>query len=200
MRSGVRFLVLVAALVAVVGGATQPGEARAQNTTGGQATSFVGDVTQTGQVLTVRSGGQDRQVLAAQNVTVSRDGRSAALADVRPSDRVVVTLDPNGTAQRIDATSAGTGDFDWRRWALLALLGIPIIGLALWFLGPRGDSFIVESVGPRTAVVTAGPPASADHSTPVVGSSEVAPVSDNLDEMAAKGVVIGARSSEHDER
>ncbi len=39
-------------------------------------------------------------------VPVSRDGRRATLADLRPSDRVTVTTDASGTVVRIDATSA----------------------------------------------------------------------------------------------
>lgn len=78
---------------------------------------------------------------------------------VEPADQDIsggartVGTDPGRTAQRVDATSTDRG-FGWGRWSLLALLGLPLLGLAFWLLGRRRGRFILE---PRTATRVAGP-------------------------------------------
>jgi uncharacterized protein YpuA (DUF1002 family) len=72
-------------------------------------TTFSGEVTRGGAPLGVRVDGQDRQVNPAPNVTVIRDGTPAAVADLRPTDRVNVTTGPDGLATRIEASSTAAG-------------------------------------------------------------------------------------------
>ena len=108
--------------------------------------ALVGEVQRTGDTLGVRTAdNQDRAVQPASNVAVTRDGRPAALADLRQGDRVTVATAPDGTAQRIDATSANDGMPSWWPW-LLPLLLLPLLAGLLWgILGKRRrDSFILE--------------------------------------------------------
>ena len=131
-------------------GAGAPGAAGAgaQGTQGAPAgaaagTTFTGDVTAAGSPLTVRADGQDRQVSAGPNLTVTRDGKAASLGDIKKGDEVRVTTNPDGSAQRIDATSKGGAG--WLKWLLPLLIGLALLGLLLWFLARRRrDSFVVE--------------------------------------------------------
>ena len=140
--------------------AAKPGAG--QQGTGGQ---FNGEVTAAGQPLTVGTDGGERQVTPGPNVVVTRDGRSATLGDIRPSDRVGVALNPDGTAQRIDARSVEAAGNDRLAWLVPLLALVPIFGALFWLLAKdrrrRGD-YILERRVVRTApasrtVTTTGP-------------------------------------------
>lgn len=119
----------------------------------GAGRTFTGEVRQAGQPLTVQAEGRDQQVAGAPNVVVTRDGRGASLPDIRPGDRVTVTTDPDGAAQRIDATSVADAGADWTRWLVPLLIVLPLLGLLLLLLGRRRrDSFILERNTPLAAV------------------------------------------------
>jgi hypothetical protein len=92
--------------------------------------------------MVVRTNGQDRSVSAPEGVIVTRDGHPASIADIRTGDRVSVTQAPDGTTQRIDATSQGAAN-DWAKW--LPLLLVPLLLGALWALTRRRrDAFVLE--------------------------------------------------------
>lgn len=123
--------------------AAAPTAANAPNVNAAPA-RFDGKVTNTGNRLTVETDGQGRNVTPAANLVVTRDGKSAALGDLKKNDKVSVTTGPDGNAQRIDATSAD-GSPAWLKWLLPLLVLLAIVGLALWFLGKRRkDNFIIE--------------------------------------------------------
>ena len=121
----------------------------------GAGRTFSGEVRQAGEGLTVQAEGRDQKVAAAPNLVVTRDGRPAALSDVQTGDRVTVTTNPDGTAQRIDATSVADAGPDWGKWLLALLLGLALLSFLLFLLGRRRrDSFILERAT-RTGPVTA---------------------------------------------
>lgn len=101
---------------------------------------FEGTVEQTGQTLAVKVNGQDRPVAPGPNLVVTRDGKDAALGDIRRDDRVTVTTNPDGSAQRIDARSNDNGGwFKW--WYLLPLLLLPLL---LLLRRKKKNDFILE--------------------------------------------------------
>ena len=123
-------------------------------------TTFSGDVTRTGTPLTVReTGGAERTVRPAPNVTVIRDGRPATVGDIQTTDRVNVSVAPDGTATRIEATSqaapAATNERGFNPLWLLPLLLLPLL-LIPFLLGRRRkrDSFILERDTVRATRVT----------------------------------------------
>lgn len=126
-------------------GAPGAGGAGAQGTQGAAAagSTFTGEVRTAGQPLTVRADGQDRQVGPGPDLIVTRDGKAASLGDIKKGDEVKVTTNPDGSAQRIDATSKGGAG--WLKWLLPLLIGLALLGLLLWFLAKRRrDSFVLE--------------------------------------------------------
>lgn len=126
---------------------TSPTEARliAATAPPGPAAGFTGVVEHAGRPLTVRVSSQDRLlVVPAANAVVTRDGRSSSLGALRKGDRVTVATSPDGTAQRIDASTAATGFGGWQ-WVvvvLLVLAGLLLVA-AMAGLG-REDGFILE--------------------------------------------------------
>ena len=112
---------------------------------------FDGTVEQTGQALCVTVDGQERQVAAGPNLVVTRNGKDAMLGDIRRDDRVTVTTNPDGSAQRIDARSDDGGWFKW--WYLLPLL-LLLLPLLLLLRGKKKDGFILESDRTSTPTTT----------------------------------------------
>lgn len=108
------------------------------------STSFTGEVQQTGDRLTVRSDGQTREVGFAPAVTVLRDGKAATVADIRSGDTVAVTTNPDGTAQRIEATSADGGGSIWRWLIPLLLAALLLLGLLMLLAKRRRDNFVLQ--------------------------------------------------------
>ena len=123
--------------------------------------TFSGDVTKTGEPLTVRTtGGQDRQVGPAAGLVVIRDGTPATVADIKVTDRVNVTTDAGGRATRIEAASqapaaAATQERGFRWWWLLPLLLLPLL-LLPFLRRKRRDAFILERNAPATPARTTG--------------------------------------------
>lgn len=110
-------------------------------TTGG---TFTGKVSKTSP-LTVNSNGQDRQINAAPNVTVLRDGKAATVGDLKVGDQVNVTSNPDNTVSKIETTSvASSGSSIWK-WLIPLLIALLIIGLLAYFLSRRKkDDFVLE--------------------------------------------------------
>jgi len=111
--------------------------------------TFTGEATAAGvagKPLAARIDGQDRTFTPTQNVVVTRDGKDAALGDIKAGDTVVVTTNPDGTAARIAATSKPGNPLGFLRWLLPLLLLLALLGLLLFFLARRRrrDSFILE--------------------------------------------------------
>jgi uncharacterized protein YpuA (DUF1002 family) len=148
-------------------GAGAPGNPQAANPAGGAqpqqqgtgaalnpatAGRFEGTVEQTGSALRVTVDGQERQVAPGPNLVVTRDGKDATLGDIRRDDRVTVTTNPDGSAQRIEARSDdGGGWFKW--WYLLPLL-LLLLPLLLLLRGKKKDDFILEPDRTGTATTT----------------------------------------------
>jgi hypothetical protein len=131
------FLLLGVAVAAPVAGQTPT----AVPTTGG---TFTGKVTKTNP-LTVNSNGQDRQINAAPNVTVMRDGKAATLGDLKVGDQVNVTSNPDNTVSRIETTSvASSGSSIWK-WLIPLLIALLVLGLIAYLLSRRKrDDFVLE--------------------------------------------------------
>ena len=135
-------------------GAGAPGNPAAPSAAGGgtgaaaaaAGGTFTGTVENAGPPVTVRSAGQDRQVTGGPNLVVTRNSKAASVGDLKQGDKVSVTTNPDGSAQRIDATSTG-GTPGWVRWLIPLLLLLALAGLAFWLLGKRRrdrDDFIIE--------------------------------------------------------
>jgi len=126
----------------------QPAPAQAQPAPAG--TTFTGTVRQAGDSPIVSTNGQDKQVAPAPGLVVTRDGQPATLGDIRTGDAVSVTQAPDGTPQRIDATSQPAGSNDWAKW--LPFLLVPLLLAALWAITRRRpDAFVLERVPARVA-------------------------------------------------
>lgn len=121
-------------------------------TTGG---TFTGKVSKTSP-LTVNSNGQDRQINAAPNMAVVRDGKAATVSDLKVGDQVNVTANPDNTVSRIETTSAATSSSaGFLRWLIPLLILLALIGLIAYFLSRRKkkDDFVLErdrNTPPRT--------------------------------------------------
>ncbi len=120
-------------------------------TTGG---TFTGKVSKTSP-LTVNSNGQDRQINAAPNMTVVRDGKAATVGDLKVDDQVNVTSNPDNTVSKIETTSVtkSGGSSIWK-WLIPLLIVLALIGLLAYFLSRRKkDAFVLErdrNTPPRT--------------------------------------------------
>lgn len=111
--------------------------------TGGAA--FTGKITKTSP-LTVNSNGQDRQVNTTAKTTVMRDGKAAAIGDLKVGDQVNVTSNPDNTVAKIETTSAATSSSaGFLKWLIPLLIALLILGLILWLLSRRKkDAFVLE--------------------------------------------------------
>ncbi len=110
-------------------------------TTGG---TFTGKISKTSP-LTVNSNGQDRQINAAPNMTVVRDGKAATAGDLKVGDQVNVTSNPDNTVSRIETTSvAKSGSSIWK-WLIPLLIALLIIALIAYLLSRRKkNDFVLE--------------------------------------------------------
>jgi hypothetical protein len=110
-------------------------------TTGG---TFTGKVSKTNP-LTVNSNGQDRQINAAPGMTVVRDGKTAAVGDLKVGDQVNVTSNPDNSVSRIETTSvAKSGSSIWK-WLIPLLIALLVIALLAYLLSRRKrDDFVLE--------------------------------------------------------
>jgi hypothetical protein len=128
-------------------GAGAPGGGEARNGTPADG-RFEGEVQGVGQTPTVRTGNGERRIEPGPGLVVTRDGRPAGLSDIQAGDRVAVAANPDGTARRVDARSAGAmaAEDDANRWAWLApLLLLPLLGGLFLLLGRRRrDRHVVE--------------------------------------------------------
>ena len=110
-------------------------------TTGG---TFTGKISKTSP-LTVNSNGQDRQINAAPNVAVTRDGKAATVGDLKVGDQVNVTSNPDNTVSRIETTSAAKSGASIWKWLILLLIALLILGLIAYLLSRRKkDDFVLE--------------------------------------------------------
>ncbi len=116
-------------------------------TTGG---TFTGKVAKTSP-LTVNSNGQDRQINAAPNMTVVRDGKAATVEDLKVDDQVNVTSNPDNTVARIETTSAAKSGGGIGKWLIPLLILLALIGLIAYFLSRRKkkDDFVLERDRPN---------------------------------------------------
>ena len=112
---------------------------------------FTGEARQTDDGLSVGTEGEARHYQPAPDVTVVRNGRPVTLSEVRSGDTVTVITNPDGTAQRIEATSERDGSTSLWAWLMPLLLGLALLGLLYWLLAPRRDGFILERVPARRA-------------------------------------------------
>lgn len=106
---------------------------------------FTGKITKTSP-LTVNSNGQDRQINTTASTTVLRDGKAAAVGDLKVGDQVNVTSNPDNTVSKIETTSAAKSGSSIWKWLIPLLIALLILGLILWLLGRRKkkDAFVLE--------------------------------------------------------
>ncbi len=137
------FVCAMTTLLALGGVAVAAQTPTAAPVTGGA--TFTGKITKTSP-LTVNSNGQDRQVNATANTTVMRDGKAAAIGDLKVGDQVNVTSNPDNTVAKIETTSAATSSSaGFLKWLIPLLIILLIIGLILWLLSRRKkDAFVLE--------------------------------------------------------
>ncbi len=117
-------------------------------TTGG---TFTGKVSKTSP-LTVNSNGQDRQINAAPNMTVVRDGKAATVADLKVDDQVNVTSNPDNTVAKIETTNvAKSSSTGFLKWLIPLLIALLLIGLIAYLLSRRKkkDDFVLERDRPN---------------------------------------------------
>lgn len=110
-----------------------------------QGATYVGDVKQAGQSVTVHTNNnQDHRFAAAPGATiVTRNGKTASIADVKKGDKVSVTTNPDGTTQRIDATSTHGSNKAWL-WLIPLVLALALLALLFLLWKRRRDSFVLE--------------------------------------------------------
>ncbi len=138
--------------------ATRSATGGAAPATGNTVTGEATNAGVAGTPLTARVDGQDRTFTPVANVAVTRDGKAAALGDIKAGDTVTVTTNPDGTAARIAATSKPGNPLGFLRWLLPLLLLLALLGLLLFFLARRRrrDSFILEPTTTATAATAQG--------------------------------------------
>ena len=95
-------------------------------TTGG---TFTGKISKTSP-LTVNSNGQDRQVNTTANTTVIRDGKAAAVGDLKVGDQVNVTSNPDNTISNIQTTGVAKSSSSFWKWLIPLLIALLVIALA----------------------------------------------------------------------
>ncbi len=107
--------------------------------------TFTGKITKTSP-LTVNSNGQDRQINTTPSTTVLRDGKAAAVGDLKVGDQVNVSSNPDNTVSKIETTSvAASSSAGFLKWLIPLLIALLIIGLILWLLSRRKkDAFVLE--------------------------------------------------------
>lgn len=150
--SGMRRAMLACCVMVLLGASAVTVAAQtptAAPTTGG---TFTGKVSKTSP-LTVNSNGQDRQINAAPNVAVVRDGKAATISDLKVGDQVNVTANPDNTVSRIETTSVAASSI--LKWLIPLLIALLILGLIAYFLSRRKktDDFVLErdrTTDPRT--------------------------------------------------
>jgi ATP-dependent Zn protease len=110
-------------------------------TTGG---TFTGKISKTSP-LTVNSNGQERQITTTASTTVIRDGKAAAVSDLKVGDQVNVTANPDNTVANIQTTSvAKSGSSIWK-WLIPLLIALLVIALLAYLLSRRKrDDFVLE--------------------------------------------------------
>ncbi|MCA1668729.1 MAG: hypothetical protein LC793_15290 [Thermomicrobia bacterium] len=110
-------------------------------TTGG---TFTGKISKTSP-LTVNSNGQDRQINAAPNMTVVRDGKTATVGDLKVGDQVNVTSNADNTVSKIETTSVASSGSNIWKWLIPLLIALLLIGLIAYLLSKRRkDAFVLE--------------------------------------------------------
>lgn len=116
--------------------------------------TLTGVLQRDGPTLTVRVNGRDRQIEPAPNATVTRNGRGGAIAGLRKGDNVTIATNPDGSARRIDATSAAAHRITWWKWAIpfLVVAGLLIL-IPIVAARGRRDAFILQpnDIGPARA-------------------------------------------------
>lgn len=142
--SAIRRAILACSVVLLLG--LSMGSVAAQTptpapTTGG---TFTGKISKTSP-LTVNSNGQDRQVNTTANTTVIRDGKAAAVGDLKVGDQVNVTSNPDNTIANIQTTGvAKSGSSIWK-WLIPLLIALLVIVLLAYLLSRRKkDDFVLE--------------------------------------------------------
>jgi hypothetical protein len=103
---------------------------------------IAGEARRVGDRLFLDSDAKVTAVTAASNARITRDGKQVTLAKIRVGDWVIMTLGPDGTAQRLDAMTkmkSSTPTNGGREWArATALLG-PLLVKAFLKRRRRGD-------------------------------------------------------------
>jgi uncharacterized protein YpuA (DUF1002 family) len=127
---------------------------------GATGEAFSGQVQQVGPPLIVRSNGQDRQVQPAANLAVTRNGKTARLADLRKGDTVNVVANTDGSVQRIGATGQSAVP-DWARRLPPLNHAVMLMGILIWLLAVSPRANRREGVAVAGRLPAAGRPTTA---------------------------------------
>jgi len=105
--------------------------------------TYSGKVTNnTNSGLTIHGNDGDRTVIVQPGAAITRNGKTAAVSDLKNDDDVTMTVAQNGVVQSINATSKKSAGFNPLWLLLLLLLLIPLL---LWLLSRRKkEGFVLE--------------------------------------------------------
>lgn len=106
------------------------------------AGTYRGAIEETGAAPTVMVDGEERPLIAAPNATIVRGDQTVQLADLKKGDEVTVTLNPDGSAARVEAIPDDDGG--WFKWWYLLPLLLLLLLIPLLRRGKKKDDFVVE--------------------------------------------------------
>jgi len=128
---------------------TNPAPPTAPGTYAGKVTS------NTNSGLTIHGNDGDHTVVVQPGAAISRDGKTAAVSDLKNGDNVTMTVAQNGVVQTINATSKKSSGFN-PAWLLLLLLLIPLVLLLWWLSRRKKNDFFVQPDTARTETSRTG--------------------------------------------
>jgi hypothetical protein len=109
---------------------------------------LIGTVAQPMPLLMVRSGSRTVAINVPATSILTRNGSSVGPDALRKGDRVTLTLNPDGSAQRVVATGPSGQGTSWVPWVVVVLLLLAALA-ALEFSRPRhDDTFVLEPKRP----------------------------------------------------
>lgn len=112
----------------------------APNQTSPGAGTYTGKVVQNGPTLILKGKDGDRQISVAPGAPVLRDHKTTTIDKLKKGDTVTVTLNAQGVAERLDATSGGTSAGDVLKWLIPLIILAIVVAAVAWWLATRRRS------------------------------------------------------------